>query len=96
MMRTVLLIVSVTAMAFLFGCASKPVIQTQVIEKLVPVSCEVEMPAECKEAYAVDRVPPADNALTINRADAEKRVQELRENASGNWSSRMLRKSGWS
>ena len=50
MMRTVLLIISVTAMAFLFGCASKPVIQTQVIEKLWPVAREVEMPAECKDA----------------------------------------------
>jgi hypothetical protein len=26
------------------------------------------MPAECKSAYAVDRVSPGDNALTINRA----------------------------
>lgn len=52
----------------LVGCASKPIIQTQVIEKPIPVLCHVEMPAECKEAYSVDRVSPADNALTINRA----------------------------
>ncbi len=52
----------------LSGCAGKPVIQTQVIEKLVPVPCTVEMPAECRGAYAVDRVSPADDALTINRA----------------------------
>lgn len=52
----------------LAGCAGKPVIQTQVIEKLVAVPCEVEMPAECKDAYAVDRVSPVDNALSINRA----------------------------
>jgi hypothetical protein len=52
----------------LSGCAAKPVIQTQVIEKPVPVPCEVQMPAECRDAYAVDRVSPADNALTINRA----------------------------
>lgn len=52
----------------LAGCAGKPVIQTQVIEKLVAVPCEVEMPAECKDAYAVDRVSPADDALKINRA----------------------------
>lgn len=50
MMRTVLLIISVTAIAFLVGCASEPVIQTQVLEKLVPMRCEVEMPAECKDA----------------------------------------------
>lgn len=52
----------------LAGCAGKPAIQTQVIEKLVPVHCEVEQPAECKEAYAADRVSTADNALIINRA----------------------------
>lgn len=57
-------------MLTLAGCASRPVIQTQVIEKPVPVPvpCHVEMPVECKEAYSVDRVSPADNALTINRA----------------------------
>ena len=52
----------------LAGCANKPIIQTQVIEKPIPVPCHVEMPVECKDAYSVDRVSPADNALTINRA----------------------------
>ncbi|WP_139176824.1 hypothetical protein [Nitrosospira multiformis] len=52
----------------LTGCASKPIIQTRVIEKPIPVPCHVEIPEECKEAYSVDRVSPADNALTINRA----------------------------
>jgi hypothetical protein len=52
----------------LVGCAGKPIIQTQVIEKQIPVPCHVELPAECKEAYSIDRVSPADNALTINRA----------------------------
>lgn len=52
----------------LSGCAGKPVIQTQVIEKPVAVLCRVETPAECKSAYAVDRVSPKDDALTINRA----------------------------
>lgn len=52
----------------LTGCASKPIIQTQVIEKPITVPCNIEMPAECKNAYSVDRVSPADNALTINRA----------------------------
>lgn len=50
------------------GCAGKPVIQTQVIDKPVAISCRVEMPAECKSAYAVDRVSAKDDALTINRA----------------------------
>lgn len=52
----------------LAGCAGKPVIQTQVIDRPVPVYCEIKAPAECKDAYAVDRVSPADDALTINRA----------------------------
>ena len=52
----------------LAGCAGKPVIQTQVIEKPVPVPCLVETPSECKSAYAVDRVSVKDGALTINRA----------------------------
>lgn len=52
----------------LVGCAGKPIIQTRVIEKPIPVPCHVEIPAECKDAYSVDRVSPSDNALTINRA----------------------------
>lgn len=52
----------------LFGCSSKPIIQTQIVEKPVPVYCNVEIPAECKDAYAVDRVSAADDPVTINRA----------------------------
>ncbi len=52
----------------LAGCASKPIIQTQVIEKPVAVLCRVEIPVECQSAYAVDRVSAKDDALTINRA----------------------------
>jgi hypothetical protein len=55
-------------MIALSGCAGKPVIQTQMIEKPVAVLCRVETPAECKSAYAVDRISPKDDALTINRA----------------------------
>lgn len=61
-------VVSLLALALLAGCAGKPVIQTQVIEKPMPVYCKVQMPSECKDAYAVDRVSQADNAITINRA----------------------------
>lgn len=50
------------------GCSSHPVIDTRIVEKAVPVYCKVTVPAECKELYAVDRVSPADDALTINRA----------------------------
>lgn len=52
----------------LAGCAGKPVIQTQVIEKPVAVPCLVDTPLECKSAYAVDRVSIKDDTLTINRA----------------------------
>lgn len=52
----------------LSGCASKPVIQTQIVEKPIAVPCRIQIPAECKEAYAVDRVSPQDDAVTINRA----------------------------
>jgi len=52
----------------LSGCAAKPVIETQVIEKPFPIYCKVQMPAECKDSYAVDRVSPADDPITINRA----------------------------
>jgi hypothetical protein len=52
----------------LSGCSTKPVIQTHVVEKPVPVFCNVTMPEECKDAYAVDRISPADSPVTINRA----------------------------
>jgi hypothetical protein len=52
----------------LASCSSKPIIETHVVEKPVPVFCNVETPVECKDAYAVDRVSAADDAVTINRA----------------------------
>jgi hypothetical protein len=55
-------------LSFLTGCAGKPIIETQVVEKPMPVYCTVAVPSECKEAYAVDRVSPADDPFTINRA----------------------------
>lgn len=55
-------------LVILAGCANRPVIQTQVIEKPIPVYCKIVMPQECKEAYAIDRVSPADDPITINRA----------------------------
>lgn len=54
--------------SILAGCASKPVMHTQLVEKPFPVYCRVQMPTECKDAYAVDRVSPSDDAITINRA----------------------------
>lgn len=55
-------------LALLAGCAGKPVIHTQVVDRPIPVYCKVQMPEECKDAYAVDRVSVVDDALTINRA----------------------------
>jgi hypothetical protein len=67
-LRRALIAISVAATAFLAGCASKPIIETRVVEKPVPIYCEVKVPAECKDAYAVDRVSPADDPVVINRA----------------------------
>jgi hypothetical protein len=44
------------------------IIETKIVEKPVPVFCQVETSAECKEAYAVDRISPKDDSVTINRA----------------------------
>ena len=63
--RPALVSVFVTLLA---GCAGKPVIQTQVVEKQIAVPCLVETPSECKSAYAVDRTSAKDDAVTINRA----------------------------
>lgn len=52
----------------LIGCSTKPIIETKIVERPVPVFCNVETPAECKDAYAVDRVSAADDPVTINRA----------------------------
>lgn len=68
MRQALLLIISVTAMAYLFGCSSKPIIQTEVVDRPYPVYCKVETPTESKDAYAVDRVSTKDDPVTINRA----------------------------
>ena len=66
--EVVWLIAVLVAVGMLTGCANRPVVQTQVIEKPVTVYCKIQMPQECKDTYAVDRVSPADDALMINRA----------------------------
>jgi hypothetical protein len=68
MTRFINLTSAVVLSIFLPGCAGKPVIQTQVIEKAIAVPCVVKTPPECKSAYAVDRVSTKDDAVTINRA----------------------------
>ena len=62
------MLASAFTIGLLSGCSSKPIIETQVVEKPVPVYCTILVPAECKDAYAVDRVSPKDDPLTINRA----------------------------
>jgi len=52
----------------LVGCSAKPIIETKIVEKPVPIYCNVETPTECKDAYAVDRVSANDDPVTINRA----------------------------
>ena len=53
----------------LFGCARRPpVVDTVTLAKPVPVACRIDVPAECRDAYAVDRVSAADDMVTINRA----------------------------
>ncbi|SHL42353.1 hypothetical protein SAMN05216428_102358 [Nitrosospira sp. Nsp11] len=52
----------------LAGCAGKPIIETKIVDRPVPVFCEVTLPAECKDAYAVDKVSTKDDMLTLNRA----------------------------
>lgn len=64
----VFMLASAFTIGLLSGCSSKPIIETQVVEKPVPVYCTILVPAECKDAYAVDRVSPKDDPLTINRA----------------------------
>lgn len=61
-------IIVLIAILVLPGCASRPIIQTQVIEKPIPVHCKVETPTQCKDAYAVDRVSVKDDPVVINRA----------------------------
>lgn len=63
-----LVAVVVFVLLIVSGCATRPVIQTQIVEVPYPVYCSIELPAECKPAYAVDRISVKDDALTINRA----------------------------
>jgi hypothetical protein len=52
----------------LVGCAGKPIIQTEIVEKPVAIPCTVRTPPECKPLYATDRLSVKDDALLINRA----------------------------
>lgn len=65
-------LVGVIILAMISGCTTtKPIIVTKIVEKPVPVFCEVMTPAECKDAYAVDRVSTQDDPIVINRAFRE-------------------------
>lgn len=52
----------------LAGCSSVPIIETKLVDKPVPVFCKVELPAECPDSYAIDRVSANDSPVVINRA----------------------------
>jgi hypothetical protein len=62
------LAVPVLLAALLGGCADKPIIRTEIVERPVAVPCAVQTPFECKSLYATDRLSVKDDALTINRA----------------------------
>ena len=62
------LVVPVLLAALLGGCAGKPIIRTEIVERPVAVPCAVQTPPECKSLYATDRLSVKDDALTINRA----------------------------
>lgn len=66
-----MLVLALIIIFVLASCSSKPIVQTQVLERPVPIYCRVETPPECKDAYAVDRVSTQDNPVTINRAFRE-------------------------
>lgn len=55
----------------LAGCSSTPIIETKVIDRPVPIFCTVDLPSECKDAYAVDRVSTQDSPIVINRSFRE-------------------------
>jgi len=55
----------------LAGCATpepKVVIDTKMVDKLVPVHCKIELPRECRADYAVDRLLPGADPVSQNRA----------------------------
>lgn len=58
---------AIAAALLLSGCeSSPPIVETQIIEKPVPVPCRIA-PIE-RPRFAVDQVSPADDMVTINRA----------------------------
>jgi len=63
------LLIMLLIVANISGCTTRPpIIVTKTIDRPVPVFCEVMTPAECKDAYAVDRVSTTDDPITISRA----------------------------
>ena len=55
-------------MSILARCASKPIIETKIVEKPVPVFCQVKTSAECKRSLRGGPDFPKDDSVTINRA----------------------------
>ena len=60
-------LVAVIAVLSLGGCeTAPPIVETVIVEKPVPVPCKIP-PIE-RPPFAVNRVSPADDMVTINRA----------------------------
>jgi uncharacterized lipoprotein YajG len=52
---------------FIAGCeTAPPIVETVIVEKPVPVPCKI--PSITRPLFEVNRVSPADDMVTINRA----------------------------
>lgn len=67
-MTKLLLFIAFFALAGCETLGRKQVIDTQVLNKPVPVACNIDLPKECAGPYALDQVSDADDDVTINRA----------------------------
>ncbi len=63
--------IALVVLFLLAGCAApekQVVIETQIIEKPVPVRVTIERPKECLDRYAVDTLQPGADPVQVNRA----------------------------
>ena len=62
-----LILATAVMAALLAGCeTAPPIVETVIVEKPVPVPCKV--PPITRPLFEVNRVSPADDMVTINRA----------------------------
>lgn len=65
------LAIGLVAAFLLTGCnglTKQQVIDTQIIEKPVLITCKVDIPKECRDRYAVDNLMPGSDPVQENRA----------------------------